>query len=101
MGRRFRRLSRHWTCCVSPLSFGMVRKRGDPRKCSGTAAQVARSLKTSASRRYHCTDRVRQVALDRHLDADHDIMVPPKEIELTEEITGGFAALGVTGILLK
>ncbi|MFV0800454.1 MULTISPECIES: DEAD/DEAH box helicase [Brucella] len=28
-------------------------------------------------------------------------MVPPKEIELTKEITGGFAALGVTGILLK
>ncbi|MEJ5019454.1 DEAD/DEAH box helicase [Ochrobactrum vermis] len=28
-------------------------------------------------------------------------MVPPKEIELTKEITGGFAALGVTGVLLK
>ncbi len=32
-------------------------------------------------------------------------MVPPKEIELTnkimDETTGGFAALGVTGILLK
>gem|GEM_PF-4802741 len=28
-------------------------------------------------------------------------MVPLREIELTKEITGGFAALGVTGILLK
>nr|WP_235818085.1 DEAD/DEAH box helicase [Brucella thiophenivorans] len=44
---------------------------------------------------------VRQVALVRSFRADHDCVVPPKEIELTTENTGGFAALGITGVLLK
>ncbi|WP_343316084.1 DEAD/DEAH box helicase [Brucella sp. BE17] len=41
------------------------------------------------------------VALGRSFTADRNHAVPPKEIELTQENTGGFAALGITGALLK
>lgn len=44
---------------------------------------------------------VRQVALARRFKADRECAVPLKEIELTKENTGGFAALGITGVLLK
>lgn len=47
------------------------------------------------------TDLARASCAFPALKVDRRCAVPPKEIELTNENTSGFAALGVTGVLLK
>src|SRR5690606_23265003 len=99
MGRLFYRLSRIWTCCV--MSFA-PEWSGDGR---GPSLIRARQRKSPGIFRRPAViikwNYVRQVALDRRFEADHEYVVPSKEIELTKENMSGFAALGVTGILLK
>lgn len=77
----------------------MVRLQKNLNHCWGTAAQVAGIFirrPVVSSKNF-----IGQVALVPSFKADYPSTDPLKEIELTEEITGGFAALGVTGILLK
>lgn len=77
----------------------MVCQQEEARLVSGTTAQVDRSF--PASRRIITKYLFGKLRLSEVFKADRNCVVPPKEFKLTTENIGGFAALGITGALLK
>lgn len=98
----------HGLNCFSLPGIGLVasrllqsewsESRGDP---TGFGHGSASRPDVSGVPSYHHKAIFRQVALVRSFKADCNFAVPPKEFKLTTENIGGFAALGVTGVLLK